>query len=120
MKLYYYCSSCQKENSFTTKATNRFELQQERGNEINERCNKCGTQVKRRINRVHAKPNVLYILGGLIVGAIATVFLWNLGWIASITFSIPIMLYAYTNKEASKFNKLMVDDLPAHKIKLKH
>lgn len=110
MKLYYYCSSCKKENSFTTKTTNRFELQEERGNEINERCNHCWTQVKRRVNRVHAKPDLLYPIAGLIIGAIATVFLWDLGWISTLTFSIPTLLFAYTNNEASKFNKVMVDD----------
>lgn len=110
MKLYYYCSSCKKENSFKTKATNRFELQEERGNEINERCNHCGTQVKRRVNRVHAKPNLMIALGGLVLAALATVFLWNLGWIATLTLSLPIMIFAYTNGEASKFNKVMVDD----------
>lgn len=68
MKLYYYCSSCKKENSFKTKAKNRFELREERGNEISERCSKCGTIVKRRVNRVHAKANRLLILSGTILG----------------------------------------------------
>lgn len=110
MKLYYYCSSCQKENNFKTKATNRFELQEERGNEINERCDYCGTQVKRRINRVHAKPNLFIALAGFIIGVLSSLLLWNLGWIATLTFTIPIMAFGYTNNEASKFNKVMVDD----------
>lgn len=110
MKLYYYCSSCNKENSFTTKATNRFELQEERGNEINERCVYCGTIAKRRINRVHAKPNFLWVIVALVIGAIATVFLWQLGWIASLTFAFPILVWQYINNEASQFNKVMVDD----------
>ncbi len=110
MKLYYYCSSCQKENSFTTKATNRFELQKERGNEINERCKKCGTIVKRRINRVHAKANVIMLLAGIAVSAIATIFLWNLGWIATLTFTVPFFAWKYAEKKASDFNKVMVSD----------
>ncbi len=110
MKLYYYCSSCQKENSFTTKATNRFELQNERGNHINERCKKCGTIVKRRINRVYAKANKMYILGGLGIGVLCTVLLWELGWVATLTFTIPIIIARSTEITASKFNKVMVDD----------
>jgi len=110
MKLYFYCSSCQKENSFKTKARDRFELQKERGNEISERCKKCGTVVKRRINRVHAKPNAFIILGGLAISAIATILLWNLGWIASLTFSIPFIAWRTEEKKASAFNKVMVAD----------
>jgi len=110
MELYFYCSSCKKENSFKTKATNRFELQKERGNEINERCKKCGTIVKRRINRVHAKPNVYILLGGVAIGGISTIFLWNLGWIATLTFSVPILAWKYAEQKASAFNKVMVSD----------
>lgn len=110
MKLYYYCSSCKKENSFKTRATNRFELQEERGNTINERCNYCGTQVQRRVNRVHAKPNLIITFVGLALGILSTIFLWNLGWIATLTFSIPILVYSYANNQSSNFNKIMVDD----------
>lgn len=110
MKLHYYCSSCHKENSFKTKATNRFELQEERGNHINERCKNCGTVTKRRVNRVHAKANFLWVLVAIGISAIATIFLWNLGWIASITLTFPFLVWQYFNNEASKFNKVMVDD----------
>jgi DNA-directed RNA polymerase subunit RPC12/RpoP len=110
LKLYYYCSSCKKENSFNTKASNRFELQEERGNHINDRCNHCGTQVKRRVNRVHAKPDIKIVSIGLLLGIISTIFLWNLGWIATLTFSIPILAFSYASQQASNFNKVMVDD----------
>lgn len=110
MKLYYFCASCKKENSFKTSANNRYDLQKERGNEINERCSYCGTITKKRINRVHAKPNRLILLGGLIAGIIATVFLWNLGWIASLTFSIPFLAWQQADKGARNFNRVFVDD----------
>lgn len=112
MKLFYYCSSCKKENSFKTKATDRFELQQERGNEISERCKYCGNITKRRINRVHAKANFMWILAGIIASVIATGFLWQLGWIAGATFSIPFLLWQATQTKASNFNKVMVSDKP--------
>lgn len=110
MKLYYYCSSCQKENSFKTKATNRFELQEERGNHINERCKKCGTIVKRRINRVHARANKSYVLLSFGLCIFLTLLLWELGWVATLTFTIPIMIWRSADIQASKFNKVMVDD----------
>lgn len=110
MNLYYFCSSCKKENRFKTRATNRFELQEDRGNEINERCKYCGTISKRRINRVHAKANYGYIIAGLIVGLVLAAFLWQLGWIAGITFGLPIMIWQWSQKKATDFNKIRVSD----------
>lgn len=116
MKLYFYCSSCQKENSFKTTATNRFELQKERGNVINERCKKCGTVVKRRINRVHAKPNKWLLVFGAFFGVILTALLFLvvplfiLVLANSVIFSIPFMVWRGQDKKASAFNKVMVSD----------
>lgn len=110
MNLYYFCSSCKKENSFKTKATNRFELQQERGDEINERCKHCGNVSKRRINRVHAKSNYVYIIGGLIIGLILGCFLWQLGLIAGITIGLPILIWQWSHKKAVDFNKILVSE----------
>lgn len=116
MKLYYYCSSCQKENSFTTKATNRLELQKERGNFINERCKKCGTIVKRRINRVHAKPNKLILFFGGIFSIVFTAVMFLFIPLIIIIlanafiFSIPFVFWKQQDKKASNFNKVMVAD----------
>lgn len=119
MRLYYYCSSCQEENSFKTKATNRFELQKERGNTINERCKNCGTVVKRRINRVHAKPNKwILIIGGLIgatLAIIAIVFTLAVSVFMIVILipaisSIPFIAWREQDKKANAFNKVMVKD----------
>ncbi|MEP0266268.1 hypothetical protein [Dokdonia sp.] len=119
MKLYYYCSSCQEENSFKTKATNRFELQTERGNTIHERCKHCGIVVKRRINRVHAKPNKwMLIIGGLIgisLTIMAIVFTLAVSLFVvvisiPIISSIPFIAWREQDKKASAFNKVMVKD----------
>ena len=59
---------------------------------------------------MHAKPNLGIVLAGLALGVITTVFLWNLGWIATLTFTIPILAFSYANNMASNFNKVMVDD----------
>ncbi|WP_299214722.1 hypothetical protein [uncultured Dokdonia sp.] len=116
MTLYYYCSSCQKENSFKTTATNRFELQKERGSFINERCKKCGTVVKRRINRVHAKPNIWILIIGGVLGILLTAILFLFVPIIilvlanSVVFSIPFIAWREQDKKASAFNKVMVSD----------
>lgn len=119
MKLYYYCSSCQKENSFKSKATNRFELQKERGNVINERCKKCGTIVKRRINRVHAKPNGWILIIGGLLGIIVTLIIFIFSLMVSLLItllllslicSIPFAAWKQQDKKASNFNKVMASD----------
>lgn len=111
MKLYYYCSSCQKENSFTTKATNRFELQKERGNTINERCKHCGTVTKRRINRVHAKADNLLIIASAVLAIILGLFLLTFfGLISGLVLGIPFLAWQALQKKASNFNKIRVND----------
>lgn len=119
MRLYYYCNSCQEENSFTTKAKDRFELQTERGNTITERCKHCGTMVKRRINRVHAKPNKWILIIGTIVGVVLTIIaiilsiaisLAALIILMSFICTVPFIAWKETERKASAFNKVMVKD----------
>jgi len=116
MKLYYYCSSCKKENSFKTEATNRFELQKERGDHINERCTNCGTITKRRINRVHAKANMIYILLGGFIGFVAILLVLAfipivlVLWLSPAVFAVPFLTWKLQEKRASDFNKIMVSD----------
>ena len=116
MKLYYFCSSCRKENHFTIKAKDRFELQKERGDEINERCNYCGTITKRKINRVHAKANKLIIVVGTIAGMVITLLLAFvipkivLFFAASSVFSLPYLAWRSEEKKASRFNSVLIND----------
>lgn len=116
MNLYYFCSSCKKENSFKTKATNRFELQQERGDEINESCKYCGTLTKRRINRVHSKANILKYLVGGALGILLTLILIVIIPPIFIVFafpsimSIPFMAWKRENRKAVDFNKIMIKE----------
>lgn len=116
MKLYYYCSSCKRENSFKTKAKSRIELKRERGSQINERCTYCSVVTKRRINRVHAKPNMLVIIVGGLIGLLVmllallivpTVFIL---WLLPSIFAVPFFSWRSEDKRASTFNKLIVSD----------
>jgi len=124
MKLYYYCSSCKKENSFTTKTSNRFELKEERGLELSERCPRCGMITKRHLNRVHAKPNKLIILLGAVFGvfvagvlillilkiSFSPILLFLFYLFIPGTFSIPFISWKIADKKASSFNKLLIAD----------
>ncbi|MCG2419112.1 hypothetical protein K8089_08755 [Aequorivita sp. F47161] len=108
MQLSYYCRSCKKKNYISSKANNRFELQAQFGDEINNRCSHCGTFEKKHINRLIAEPSKFIGLFcfGLAILLSGAVFI--LGFIATLTFTIPIYIYFNAQKRASDFNKVMI------------
>lgn len=112
MKLHYYCSasSCQKKNSISVKSNNRYDLKQEIGIEINERCKHCGNHTKRHINRLHAEPNYFIIIASLVIAVIITLFIWDLGFISSLSATLPIGIWVIENNKANEFNKVLIKD----------
>jgi hypothetical protein len=108
MRLNYDCNSCKKKNFIKSKAKNRFELQTEVGDEINNRCTHCGTLEKKHINRLFAAPSKFIGLFtfGLAVLLTGTIFFF--GFIAVLTVTIPIWIYFDAHKKASDFNKVMI------------
>ncbi|MCH2489102.1 MAG: hypothetical protein MK211_03020 [Flavobacteriales bacterium] len=109
MTLSYYCKSCAVKNLFKTKATNRFELQQELGaDEINRRCDYCGNIEKRHINRLTAQPNKTLMILSVVLVILLTTTIFMFGFIAALTFTFPIWLFFDAQKRASLFNKTMI------------
>ncbi|GAA3605711.1 hypothetical protein Q4Q39_11605 [Flavivirga amylovorans] len=109
MKLSYYCSSCKKENYLKTSAPDRYAFLIEYGkNEINERCKHCGNHTKKDINRLHAEPNNIIIVGGVILAIIITVFLWDFGFVSTLSGTIPIGIWVDQNKKTNLFNRSRV------------
>jgi DNA-directed RNA polymerase subunit RPC12/RpoP len=108
MQLSYLCSSCKTKNYIKTRAKNRFELQTEFGDEISRHCTHCGTFEKKHINRLFASPSKFmgFFCLGLAIVLTATIFMF--GFIATLTFTIPIWIYFDAYKKASDFNKIMV------------
>ena len=88
---------------------NRHELLMERGSdEFNERCKHCGNFTKKHINRLYADDNYMYVLVGFIAAAIATYFLWDFGYVSTLTGTIPIYFWIEMKKKSSAFNRTMV------------
>ncbi|MEP5341743.1 MAG: hypothetical protein ABJQ50_18665 [Algibacter sp.] len=85
-------------------------MKQEIGLEINERCKHCGNHTKRHINRLHADSNYINILGGILLAIIVTILFWDLGFLSSLSFSIPFTIWMIENKKASTFNKVLIRD----------
>jgi uncharacterized membrane protein len=100
MKLSYYCSSCKKENYLKTKKQDRYGFLDEYGNnEINERCKHCGNFTKRHINRLHAEQNYYIIVGGLVFAVLFSILFWDLGFVTTLTGTVPIGIWMNENKK---------------------
>jgi hypothetical protein len=109
MKLSYYCDSCKKENYIKTKASERYTFLEEYGsNEIKERCKHCGNHTKKDINRLHAEQNYAIIISGLFLAIIITIFLWDYGFVSTLTGTIPVGIWIDQNNKTSTFNKSRV------------
>ncbi len=109
MKLSYRCSACKKNNFIKTKAKDRHELLLELGsNEFKDRCKHCGHFTKKHINRLFAEDNYTFVIVGLAAAAIATYFLWDFGYVSTLTGTIPIWFFTEMKKNTSAFNKIMV------------
>ncbi|RNC87237.1 MAG: hypothetical protein ED556_07400 [Winogradskyella sp.] len=109
MKLSYRCSSCKKDNYIKTKATNRHELLMELGtNEINERCKHCGNFTKKHINRLYADDDYTMVLFGFAAAVVVTYFLWDYGYISTLSGAIPLWFWSEMKKKSSAFNRTMV------------
>lgn len=55
-----------------------------------------------------AEPNYYIIIGGIILAALITIFIWDLGFVSTLTGTIPIAIWMKEKKKASAFNKVMI------------
>jgi hypothetical protein len=109
MVLTYYCKSCKKKNQLKSKARDRFQLQSEyKADEISMRCTSCGTIEKRHINRITAETERYVLILCIAIALLLTALVWQLGFIASITFSIPFWIFFEAEKRARFFNRTMI------------
>jgi hypothetical protein len=110
MRLTYRCSSCKRENYLKENAETRPDLQlQIGGNEVRVNCKFCGKIDKKHINRITAKSDKRVLIIGFFVGVIVSIgLIYLFGFIASLAFSIPIMVWRYESDVAHKFNSYAI------------
>lgn len=63
---------------------------------------------KKHINRIDAVVDNRVTLIGLGLGLISTVLVWKVGFIATITFLIPIFFWRNEMDKTSRFNKTLI------------
>ena len=94
MNLYTNCKSCKKEIKIKSSASTRPELQMEKGDEFNVNCQSCGKMEKKHVNDIKAEPNKMILLFGVIIGILATIFLWVFyGAIGTVSIIIPVLFW---------------------------
>ncbi len=110
MRLTYTCRACKKQNYLPIKEETRPDLQKRiNADEVSVNCNSCGKMDKRHINRVTAIPDSRILLIGVALGLVVTVILIGyFGFIAALSFSIPIMVWRYESEQAHKFNSYAI------------
>ena len=109
MKLSYICSSCKAQNYIQERAETRVDLKMKLNtDEIRVNCSKCGKMDKKHINRIDAVVDSRVNMIGLILGGISTVLVWQIGYIASFTFAIPILFWRHEMDKVSRFNKTLI------------
>lgn len=109
MRLSYRCSACKAQNYIDEKSKTRGDLKiRLNSDEIRVHCNKCGKMDKKHINRIDAVVDNRVTLIGLGLGLISTVLVWKVGFIATITFLIPIFFWRNEMDKTSRFNKTLI------------
>jgi len=109
MNLYVTCNSCEETVRIKSSASTRPDLQMEKGEEFTVNCTESGKIVKVHVNDVIAEVNKVIIIIGLVLGVIATVFLWNyFGAISTVSGIIPILFWQQEIRAVKSFNSFMI------------
>jgi len=109
MRLNIYCSSCKTDSKIKSQATTRPELQMKKGDEFIFNCINCGKTEKKHINDVKAEIDNRLLIGGTIVGIIATIILWiYFGAIGTVSIGIPLLIWQLQMSSVKTFNAFMI------------
>ncbi|MEO1714101.1 MAG: hypothetical protein AAFU60_12280 [Bacteroidota bacterium] len=105
MPLRSYCQGCRKEMPIRSYASTQVDLEQEKGLKFMVNCPECGKNNQVHVNQVFAKPNNWIILAGVALGAFLTAgLMYFFGYIAMVTFVIPILIVNQQRQTAHAFN----------------
>ncbi len=107
------CESCAKSFKISKRARTRPDLQMKNGDYLNLNCPNCARQQQKHINDIQAQVNPVKVTIGLIAGAASTgiLMIWY-GYIAAITFGIPILVWRSELSAASAFNGYLIRRKP--------
>jgi hypothetical protein len=89
-------------------SSDRVELERDEGEHIRTACKHCHKQLSIHPNDINAEPNKIITGIAGVAGVAATVALWNVGFIAGLSLSIPFIIYGVQTKAAETFNSYLL------------
>jgi len=109
MKLSTICPNCNEQTSLKSNALDRRDLIRDLGETFNLQCNSCKKNFTVHVNDVRAQTSPVIMISALVLGILFTlILLMVLGAIATVTLSIPLMIWAQQNKAVRDFNGFMI------------
>lgn len=110
------CKNCQEDYLIKSSTDSRHELENDLGRYFQQQCPKCLSKKEYHVNDVYArisKKQLITVLGiALIITAIFTTALWQMGVIASLSLAIPFVIvggyYQSQSKAVSTFNRHLI------------
>ena len=103
------CSHCKEATPIQSKANTRPELEQEKGENFVIQCKHCHKNNEKHVNDIKAKANPIILLFGFGIGCLFTAILWIFfGFVATISFLIPILVSNQQAKSAHAFNSYRI------------
>lgn len=103
MDLAVVCRDCNGTSRLDESTRDRLALSKRLGRQFQHCCKKCGGQATYHVDDVtaSAERTKLYgLVAAIVVAGIATLFLWNLGWVSTLTFILFGGIYFATQQSA--------------------
>lgn len=109
MNLYTNCKSCKKDIKIKSNASTRPDLQMEKGDEFIVNCLNCGKTEKKHINDIKAAPKKTILWIGVLIGILATIYLWMIyGAVGTVSIIIPLIFWQQQASSVKGFNGYMI------------
>ena len=105
---YYNCTSCLSKNKVSIEEEDRGQLQMKKGEEISFTCNSCHKKEKIHVNKIYAESSKGMYIIALIICVLSVIIFWNLGFIISLSFGLPMIVYLYQQSLARNFNNYKI------------
>ena len=105
---YIDCQSCKIKNKISIEEEDRVQLQMKKGEEISFTCKSCHKKEKIHINNIYAEPSKIVYIIAIVVSVLMTILFWNLGFIITLSFGLPMLIFLYQQNLARNFNNYKI------------
>lgn len=109
-KKFYYCPSCRERNDYASLATDRVELEKEKGERISMECVHCHARSQVHVNDISAEPNNLITGASGVLGLICAGLFLNMGFIAGLPLALPVVVHQAQARAVSSFNRYKIKE----------